>query len=213
MAQTLLDILIQANATLDLDASAPTGTEETTRSNYAHQAVLDASASGQLREFKKEFLTTCSTLATIPLPADFRDFQEWPQISTGGGWQKYEPIDVEKKYGREADYVCWVMGNPAEGYNVVFNNIIASGTVSIIYQRYPSGLRTLTDTCELPDPQYVTRAVESYVLYSRNDERFPIAQARAQQALANMMGRGMKEASGLGRSFTPRAFKHPLENG
>lgn len=210
MSQTLLDILIKANATLDLDASAPSGTEETTRANYADQAIWDASATGQLKEFKREFLGSASTLATIPLPTDFREFQEWPHIATSGGWQKYEPIDVDKKYGREGDYVCWVLGNPAQGYNLVFNNIIASNTLSIIYQRFPSGMLTLTDVCELPDPQYVTRKIESYVLYSRNDERLQIAESRAQQSLANMMGRSAKSDSGLPRSTTPRTFHHPL---
>lgn len=213
MSKTLLQILIDANATLDLDASAPSGTESTTRSNYADQAVWDASATGQLSEFKREHLTTCSTMATLPLPADFREFQEWPHIATGGGWQSYEPIEVEKKYDRTGDYVCWVLGNPAEGYNVVFNNIIASNTVSIIYQRFPSGLLTLTALCELSDPQYVVRKIESYVLYSRNDERLQIAESRAQQTLANMMGREMKGASGQGRATTPSSFRHPLQNG
>ena len=45
--KTLSDILIEANATLDLDASSPTGTELTTRANYADQAVWDAAATGQ----------------------------------------------------------------------------------------------------------------------------------------------------------------------
>lgn len=213
MSKTLLQILINANAVLDLDASAPSGTEETTRTNYADQAVWDASAIGQLSEFKREHLTTTSSLATISLPADFRGFQEWPHISTGGSWQSYEPIEVEKKYDRTGDYVCWVLGNPAEGYNVVFNNIIASNTLSIIYQRFPSGLLTLTDVCELSDPQYITRKIESYVLYSRNDERMQIAEARAQQTLSNMMGRGMKSSSGLGNATTKYTFKHPLERG
>jgi hypothetical protein len=213
MAKTLLDILISANAVLDLDASQPTGTEQTTRANYANQAVWDASATGQLSEFKKEFLTTTSTLATIPLPTDFREFQDWPHIATNGGWQGYEPINVEDKYDRSSDYVCWVLGNPAEGYNLVLNNVIASATVSVIYQRYPSGLLTLTDECELSDPQYVTRKIESYVLYSRSDDRFNIAEGRAQQTLANMMGREMKGVAGLGRATTPSTFKNPLRNG
>lgn len=210
MSKTLLDILIEANATLDLDASAPSGTEATTRSNYANQAVWDASATGQLKEFKREFLTTTSTFATIPLPSDFRDFQNWPHIATNGGWQKYEPIDVDERYGREGEYVCWVLGNPAQGYNLVFNNIIAASTLSLIYQRFPSGLLTLTDICELPDPQYVTRKIESYVLYSRNDERLQIAESRAQQSLSNMMGRTMKGPAGLGRATTPKTFRNPL---
>lgn len=201
--------MIDVNSVVDLSAAVPTGTELATRSNYADQAVWDAAATGQLREFKKEYLTTTSTHATIPLPSDFREFQEWPRIATSGGWQAYEPIDVGQKYERTGDYVCYVLGNPVEGYSTVFENIIASNTLSIIYQRYPSGLQTLSAVCELPDPQYVTRKVESYVLYSRSDDRFSIAEGRAQQSLANMMGREMKADSGQVRS-TPMTFKHPL---
>lgn len=210
--KNLASILIDANAVLDLDASAPTGTEQTTRANYADQAVWDAAATGQFKEFKKEFLTTTTTLATIPLPSDFREFQEWPHIATSGGWQAFEPIAVEDKYKRSGDYVCYVLGNPVDGYNAIFQNIIASQTLSIIYQRFPSGLLTLTAVCELPDPQYVVRKVESYVLYSRSDDRFPIASSKAEQSLANMAGRAMKSDAGLGQT-TGSTFKNPLSRG
>lgn len=207
--KTLSQILIEVNAVLDLDASSPTGTELTTRANYANQAIWDAAAMGQLREFKREFLTTAGSMATISLPTDFREFQEWPRIATSGGWQEYEPIDIGQKYQRSGDYVVYVEGNPVDGYSAVFENIISSATLSIIYQRYPSGLLTLTDVCEVPDPQYVAKQIQSYVLYSRSDDRFPIADQRAQQSMANMMGRGMKADTGLGKN-TGMKFKNPL---
>ncbi len=206
----LQDILISANAILDLDASAPSGTEETTRTNYADQAVWDAAASNQLNEFKREYLTTSSSLATIPLPSNFRELMEDPQIYTGGGWEPWEAIEVEAKYDRSTqDRYCYVMGNPAEGYNLIFNNIVPSNQVSVIYQRFPSGLLTLTDVCELSDPQYIVRKIESYVLYSRSDDRFPTAESRAQQALANMVGRGSKGTTG-GPRQTGANFRNPL---
>lgn len=210
MARTLSDILVDANSVLDLEATSPTGTELTTRANYAHQAVLDASSRGQLSEFKREFLTSCSTLATIPLPADFREPQEWPRIYTQGGWQEWELIEVEDKYDKSpSERYAYVLGNPAEGYNMVFNAIVPSDNLSVIYQRYPSGLLTLSAQCELSDPQFVVRKIESYVLYSRSDDRFPIAEQRAEQSLANMMGREMKGTTGYGRS-TKMNFKSPL---
>lgn len=210
MARTLNDILIDANAVLDLEAAAPTGDEQLTRANYANQAVWDASARVQFSEFKKEHLTTTSTLATIPLPSDFRELQEWPRVRNNGGWTQFEPIEVEQKYDRgDGEYYCYVMGDPASGYNMIFNNMIPDATLSIIYQRYPSGLLTLTDTCELPDPTYITRSVEKYVLYSRSDSRFPQAEAKAEQILANMAGREMKGTAGRGRD-TKMKFKNPL---
>lgn len=209
--KNLSGILTDANAILDLNAELPTGTELTTRSNYADQAVWDASATGQLSEFKKEFITTTSSLATIPLPSDFRELMEWPQILDSTlNWNSYEPIEVEQKYDYStADRYCYILGNPSEGYNLVINSIIAGATLSIIYQRFPSGLLTLADVCELADPQYVVRKIESYVLYSRSDDRFPIAEQRAQQSLANMMGREMKGTAG-GPRKTGMNFQNPL---
>lgn len=208
--KNLSDILVRANAILDLDASLPTSTELTTRTNYADQAVWDASAMEQLNEFKREFITTASTLATIPLPSGFRELMEDPQIYLSGGWEPWEAIEVEQKYNKSIqDRYCYVMGNPAEGYNLIFNNIQPSNQVSIIYQRFPSGLLTLTDVCELSDPQYIVRKLESYVLFSRSDDRFPIAEQRAQSSLANMVGRGMKGTTG-GPRQTGSNFKNPL---
>ena len=212
MSRTLSQILVDVNSTMDLEAALPTGDELETRTNYAHQAVLDAAAMGQLSEFKAEFLTTTSTLATIPLPSNFREFEINPRImnTDGSGWTEYIEIDAEDRYDYTAsDYFCYVLGNPSEGYNAVFNNIIASSTLSIIHQRYPSGLLTLADVCELPDSQYVARKVESYVLYSRSDDRLQIAEARAEQRLANMMAREMKGPGGQSRN-TRAKFRNPL---
>lgn len=210
MSKTLSDILVSANATLDLDAASPSGTELTTRSNYADQAVWDATATSQLPEFKREFLGSTSTLATIPLPADFRELQENPQIYTSGGWEEWTAIEVEQKYDRSLqERYCYVLGNPAEGYNLIFNNIVPSDQLSVIYQRFPSGLLTLTAVCELSDPQYVVRKIESYVLYSRSDDRFPTAEQRAQTSLSNMVGRSQKGTTG-GPRQTGSNFRNPL---
>lgn len=209
--RTLREILVDVNAVVDLSAQQPSGTELLTRSNYANQAVLDASATGQLSEFKNEYLTGLSTLATVSLPQNFRELQEWPRVLTNNRWQEYRPIPVEAKYEQDPNsYFCYVLGNPSEGYNLVLNNLIPFATLSVIHQRYPSGMLTLTDICELPDPQYVVRKIESYVLYSRSDDRFNIAEGRAQQSLSNMMGREMKSETGQPRQ-TPATFRNPLQ--
>lgn len=211
MARTLLNILTDANSVLDLVNAQPTGDELSTRQNYANQAVWDAAATGQLSEFESEFVTATSTGATISLPANFRELQEWPRILHNGAWVKYEPIDIKQKYDMAAgDRYCYVLGNPASGYKLIMNNIIAGATLSVIHQRFPSGLLTLTDVCELPDPQYVVRKIESYVLYSRSDDRFPTADSRAGQSLANMMGREMKSTTG-GAKATRMDFNNPLK--
>lgn len=212
MARTLSQILIDVNSTLDLEASAPTGDELSTRSNYANQAVWDASATGQLSEFKMEYLVGISSNVTVPLPSNFREMQESPRLYSSTAWTAYPVIEAEEKYDMSTgDYYSYVLGDPASGYNLILNSPIANATLSVIYQRYPSGFETLTDQCELSDPQVVARKIESYVLYSRNDERFLIADQRAEQQLANMMGREMKASDGQTRK-TKMDFTNPLKD-
>lgn len=210
MARTLREILIDANSVLDLEAAVPTGDELTLRANYANQAIWDAAATGQFNELKAEYLVATSTLATISLPTNFREFQVNPMLSVTGGWDEFEEIEAEEKFNMsDSDKYCYVLGNPQEGYNAIFHGLTAGCTLSIIYQRFPTGLLTLTDKCELPDPTFVTRKIESYVLYSRTDERFPIANALAEQKLLNMSGREMKGAGGQSRD-TRMKFANPL---
>lgn len=196
--KNLLTILIEANAYLDLDAAQPAGTELSTRTSYANQAIWEASAVAQFREFQNIYVVNVSSAATISLPSDFREFMTAPRLlDSNGTWVAYEQIDPLDVYGKQSsDKYCYVLGNPSSGYNAIFNNLTANCTLSIVYQRYPSGLATLTDVCELPDPQYVVEKIKSYVLQSRRDERFPQVQAMSEQKLKNMVGRSQKLPQG-----------------
>lgn len=204
MPRTLSDILIDANAYLDLDASAPTGTELTTRANYANQAVLDASAVAQFSEFHQIYEVLVSNNASVSLTPNFREFVMAPKQNVDGGWVDFPEIKPQERFQKQStDKYCYVVGNPAIGYTAVFNGLTANMTLSMDFQRYPSGLLTLTDACELPDSTYVTSKVEAYVLESRNNDRFPIVKAEANNKLQNMVGREMKTPGG-GTNTTPR---------
>jgi len=196
--KTLQTILVEANAYLDLEAAEPSGTELTTRSSYANQAVWEATAVAQFREFQNVYTVNVSSSASISLPSNFREFMVAPQLlDSSGKWVPYEQIDPMEIYNKQSsDKYCYVLGNPASGYTAIFNNLTANSTLSIVYQRYPSGLATLTDVCELSDPQYVVEKVKSYVLQSRRDERFPQVDAMAEQKLKNMVGRSQKLPQG-----------------
>lgn len=204
---TLNQILLDSSAVLDLSAELPSGDELTLRENYANQAVEDAAASGQLPEFKKVF-ETYVTVTTIPLPSDFREFHCNPQALGFSGWTEYPEIKIEDKYGDDSEW-CYVTGNPQDGYTATFNGLETGMSLSVIYQSYPVGMLSLSAICELSDPTYVTRKIESYVLYSRGDDRFQTAEARANNILLNMVGRRMKGAGGQGQD-TPMKFSNPL---
>lgn len=202
--RTLQQILIDANAYLDLEAEIPTGDELVTRSNYANQSVLDASAVGQFSEFHQIYEVCVSNNASVSLPNNFRELMLSPKQRTGGGWEDFEEIHPQSRYKKEIDdKYCYIVGNPASGYTAVFNGLTANATISFDFQRFPSGLLTLTDVCELSDSTYVTSKIEAYVLESRNNERFPLVKAEANMKLKNMLGREMKTPGG-GVNTTPK---------
>lgn len=208
--RTLSQILTDANAVLDLDASLPTGDELELRTNYANQSLFDATSGIQLSELKSEHLGNISSSLTVPLPSNFRELQEDPHLLLGSTWEAWPEIEAEEKYQRDAsERYCYVLGNPAAGYNLIFNNPVANATLSVIYQRYPSGMATLSSVYELSDPTYATRKIESYVLYARGDDKFQIAESRATNILLNMAGREMKGSGGQSRS-TPSKISNPL---
>lgn len=209
--KTLEEILIDVSAVLDLEAELPSGDELTLRINYANQAIWDAADVGQLSEFRREYIANTSTLATLPLPADFRELEENPRILVGGSWIEWPEIEPKEKYKYSpAERFCYVMGDPKNGYNLILNNPEPFATISIIYQKTPEGFATLSDICELPSPSYVARKIESYVLYSRGSEKYPEAENRAAIALQNMFSREMKTAGGQVRK-TPVNFNNPLK--
>lgn len=201
LTKTLSDILIDVNSYVDLEAELPTGDELSTRSNFANQSVWDASTTAQLSEFDHEYLVDPSTNITIPLPTGFKELKCCPKQKVGSTWNDFPEILPEDKYNHlDSDRYCYILGNPAAGYNAIFNNLEASCTLSIIYQSFPSGMATLTDVCELSDPTYVVAQTESYVLQARGDERFPFVNSVANIKLKNLVSRRMRTPGGLVRT-------------
>lgn len=208
---TLNQILLDSSAVLDLSGSLPTGDELTLRRNYANQAVEDAAATGQLPEFRVEYNLYTTGGTAVPL-SGFRELECNPRALSSTGWREFNEVELVDREDAIADGedFCWITGNPQSGYVANFSaNLVSGMSLSVIYQRYPSGMPSLTSVCELSDPTYVTRKIESYVLYSRGDDRFQTAEARANSVLLNMTGRRMKGTGGQYRT-THAGFDNPL---
>lgn len=212
MSKNLQDILLDSAAYLDLEATLPTGTELTTRANYADRALRDAASMTHLPDFS-QVLNTYATAATLSLPSDFREAeQSIYALKTSGGWAEYPIIKPREKFNMDTDEdYAYITGNRADGHILYLNNFIDANysTLSTVYQQFPSGMSTLSDPCEISDENYVTTRVEAMVLESRSDGRFPQVLAKAQRLLANMTGRQNKNPSGKGNRTT-KNFKNPL---
>lgn len=189
---TLEQILKNVNAYVDLEYDLPTGDDLAVRVNYAQRAVDEWANSYQWRQLKTPFYPL-TTGATVTLPTDFRELIGVPRQGTVD-FPEIAPEDRNTK--ESADTYLYILGNRNVGHNAIVNGFVADATLSMTYQRYPSNMATLTDVCEVPDPDFVTQKVISYVLQSRTDERFPIIEAEAKRLLANMIGKEMIRVPG-----------------
>ena len=209
MSKTQQQILIDSAAYLDLDATLPTGDELTTRANYSDRIVREAANTSHLKEFSKVFTSNFSG-PTVALPTDFREEESPLYILDSGVWSEWPIIDAKTQYEMNpSDKYAYITGNPSDGHFLHINAMASHSTLSMTYQKRPNGFTTLTDVCELSDEIYVVRKIESYVLESRSDDRFPLVDADAQRRLANMVGRSNKRPPGSGNT-TQANFKNPL---
>ena len=196
--RNLSQILTDVNSYVDLDASEPTGTELAVRTNYANQAVREWASAYEWDQLKVRHLYY-ATAATMPLPSAFRDMINAPRDINNNVYIQVKSEEAIKRNSSEAYF--YLTGTP-NGYQLTFNSF-TGGTLSMMYQRYASGMATLTDICEVPDPEYVKMKVSSYILQSRSDDRFPSVEATANTMLQNMIGRAMRPLGG-GVNTTPR---------
>lgn len=209
MSQTLDSILRDVNAFVDLEYALPTGTELTTRTSFANQAVRDAADTYQLSEFNQVYEVNPASASYVNLPAGFRELTTNPR-QYNGSWVEFNEINPKTRFQMNpGDRYCYVLGNPLSGYVLHLNGHEANVTLSVDYQAYPTGMLTLTARCELADSTYVVAKVESYVLQSRGDDRFPYVDSVAEKKLKNLVGRDMKTPGGQYQTV-PTGFRNPL---
>lgn len=203
--KTVSQILQDSAAYLDLDPAVPTGTELSVRLNYIKQALNEWAAAYNWKQLNQVYSPSATTMASLPLPSNFRNLIGAPRNMTGDStWEEYPEILPQERYLKDADEkYCYILGDPAAGYVAVFNNLASNASISIDYQRYPSNVATLTDSVEADDGEYIKTKVISYVLQSRSDDRFPIVEADASRMLRNMIGRANNRTPG-GTGQTPK---------
>lgn len=210
MSETLSSILKDVNAFVDLEYALPDGTELDTRTSFANQAIREAADVYQLSEFNQVYEVDPGTASAVTLPAGFRELSTNPRQLINNSWSEYSEINPKTRFQMNpSDKYCYVLGNPQSGYVLHLNGHEANVTLSIDYQAYPTGMLTLTSRCELSSSSYVVSKVESYVLQSRGDDRFPYVDSVAEKKLKNLVGRGMKTPGGQYQTV-PVGFRNPL---
>lgn len=201
---TLNDILLDSSSYLDLDAVAPSGTELTTRIRFGNMAVNEWSQATKWRQLKVEATPSLASFASIGI-ANFKELNGAPmEYLSDGIYQEYPEIRPEDRFAQPvSEKYSYISGNAGDGISLHVNGINVNATLTISYIRGASTMATLTDVCEVPDPQFVTNRIISYVLQARNDERFPIVLAEGNKSLRNMIGNEMIALPG-GSNSTPK---------
>jgi hypothetical protein len=191
--RTLSQILVDANAYLDLDASLPSGDDLSVRIAYAQEAVREWADSYRWKELTQKY-NLFLTLGTASLPGNFKELVSIPEDTNRQQYPEILPGDTI--YKNTTDRYSYIEGNEAMGFTMTVNSLASLATLAITFQRQPSNMATLSDICEVPDDRFVVKKVISLVLQSRSDERFPTIEADAQRLLTNMIGRTMVQTPG-----------------
>ena len=199
---TLNDILLDSASFLDLDATIPTGTEYTTRVRFANMAIREWAKAYTFRQLKIDYQPSLASFASLALP-NYQQLNGPPmEFKSFGTYESYPEVQPEERFAKDStDKYSYITGNDSSGVALHVNGISVNATLSIPYIRGPSTMATLTDVCEVQDPSFVTNRVISYVLQSRNDERFPIVTAEGNKVLRNMIETEMITRPG-GSNFT-----------
>lgn len=205
---TLEDILKDVNNALQDSYSIPTNTDISQRSGYANQAVRDAAETGYFPEFDTHLIVSTSTGTyidygysarwSIPLPANFRELVGGSvYIRSFGRNIEYPVIQLSDALSmkRSDRYAC-IDFNLRSGARLLINGTSSGATVSLIYQRFPTAMTTLTHVCELRDTEYVVAKTVSYVMQTYGDQRYPTWEAEAGRRLQNAIGRATISKSG-----------------
>ncbi len=199
---TLQEILINSSAYLDQSTSIPTSDDFNIRLNFANQRIREWENSYRFSELKTKY-TIGATLASIPLPSNFSAIAGNPKelLDSNNNWQEYTQVDPSYIYDQQDPHFSYILND-----TIIFNNLSSGATISIDYFRSAATLATLTDVCEVPDGNYVVNGIIASVLQARNDDRFPVVEAKTQNLLMGMIGNN--QSSGSSSTRAPKKNYH-----
>lgn len=180
---------------LDQNTANISSDDYSLRLTYLNDRERKWAETGRYRVLYREYFTNTSTStgnATVSLPADFRVEGGFPTTVISGTDQQLPIIRAQEKaqYATSSKYV-YIMGDDVSGKSMVFHtgmgDLASGATIFIPYYANPSSLASPADKVMCPNPQYLIEGVVADVWRAREDARFQINEAKADQILANML--------------------------
>lgn len=210
MAKTLESILQDISTYVDQADDTPAGEDLAVRTRLVNRRLRNYGEVYDWQELRKEygFLTSQASQATISLPSNFKKLASPLYYYVASVPRIYTEIAPSEAYNAEAgENVFYIMGNEAEGFNMIVPNCLPSGASLVMhYQSFPSSVASLSDNIGINTPEYLTQGVIADVLEGRADERFQIAQSNADRILANALEKENTKRSESGVNRMPNYY-------
>lgn len=190
MAKTLEDILKDVSTYVDQADDTPSGEDLAVRTRLVNRRLRNYGEVYDWQELRTtyNFLTSQASQATISLPTNFKKLATPLYYYSSSTPRVYTEVEPSEAIENTTEEVFYIMGNEATGFNMVVPKGFPSGASLVVQlQNFPSSVASLADNININTPEYLTAGVIADVLEGRADERFPIAQSRADQILANAL--------------------------
>lgn len=192
MAIDVTEIQNRIASIVDQSSTAPTvdGDDWTLRLAYINLAQQEAFELYDWQFLYKEYnmqVSTATGNTSISMPSDYRKLASYPRVN---GYQYVEGRPQERFKYVTSDKVVYFLGNPDDGYTMVVNGALASGTsITVPYYAGANSLVTTTDVSMIPDSNYLVYRSVALLWEAREDDKFPEAKANAEKILQRMLER------------------------
>lgn len=164
------------------------------RLRYMNMALMDWSETWNWQTLFREYnvlASTSSANASVVLPSNFRKSAGPALIAHDGAntdvfpeTQQQNARDYPDNHKRVA-----ILGNPADGYvlRVYGVDMVSGASIKFPFYVSPTSLATSSDVPMIPNPNYLIKKTIGYLWESREDSRFQLMLAEADQILQNMI--------------------------
>ena len=207
---TVNNVLTDIAGYINQDTTIPTGTELDTWINLINQAQTEWGEAYQWKDLRVNRYSPSFGLSavSIGLPVNFKKLMSPVYDMSKSSSNKYKEIPPSDRHLKtSSDKYCYLTGNNISGKALTIHPALISGASIVLdYQSNPSSVASLNDILTCPSRQFIVKRVESYILASRSDSRFPLVAKEAENSMENMMEEEAVKSGGMDNR-TPNYFK------
>jgi len=196
MSRLTVESIMQAiAATVNQESAAPSSgsSEWSLWLQYINRSYSEWVQANDWESLRKTYFPsiTGSSMASVPLPLDFRKLAASPILygGTTSGEEVPEVLLEQRRQFNETDKFFSTIGNHSDGFTLLFHPAtLASGaSLEVQYYSTPTSLASPLEVPITSDPQYLIDRSIAYILEARSDPRFQLEENKARDRLMAMI--------------------------